>query len=117
MIQTSESGQDGGVVTALLDWAYETGNIDGAVVSAVGENDQPCFPAKVAKDKQSIRNSSGSWYTYCPNNLALEQVVEDDLKSVGFVGVPCQITPLRKMEKMDPAFSLKKETKNCWKTA
>ena len=48
----SESGQDGGVVTALLDWAYETGNIDGAIVSAVGEEDQPCFPTpKVAKDR------------------------------------------------------------------
>ncbi len=108
----SESGQDGGVVTALLDWAYETGNIDGAIVSAVGEEDQPCFPTpKVAKDRESIRNSSGSWYTYCPNNLALEQAAEEDLKSLGFVGVPCQITPLRKMEKMDPSFLVSEKKK------
>lgn len=97
--------QDGGIVTALLVWALEQGIIDGAVVSAVGENDDPCFPSpKVATSVAELIDAAGSWYTYCPNNLALEEVAEKDLQSVGFVGVPCQITPLRKMEEMDPAF-------------
>lgn len=97
--------QDGGIVTALLAWAVEQGEIDGAVVSAVGEEDDPCFPTpKVATTVEEIKQSAGSWYTYCPNNLALKEVQERDLKQVGFVGVPCQITPLRKMEYVDPAF-------------
>ena len=97
--------QDGGIVTALLAWALEAGVIDGAVVSAVGEDDPPCDPSpKVATTYEEIRASAGSWYTYCPNNLALEEVKERDLKKVGFVGVPCQITPIRKMELIDPAF-------------
>ena len=100
-----ERAQDGGIVTALLAWALEAGVIDGAVVSAVGEDDPPCDPSpKVATTYEEIRASAGSWYTYCPNNLALEEVKERDLKKVGFVGVPCQVTPIRKMELIDPAF-------------
>ena len=104
--------QDGGIVTALLAWAAEKGEIDGAVVSAVGEEDDPCFPTpKVATTVEDIKKSGGSWYTYCPNNLALREVEERGLKKVGFVGVPCQITPLRKMEYMDPAFLVAEKKK------
>jgi coenzyme F420 hydrogenase subunit beta len=100
-----ERVQDGGIVTALLAWAVEQGEIDGAVVSAVGEEDDPCFPTpKVVTTVEEIKQSGGSWYTYCANNLALREVQEKDLKQIGFVGVPCQITPLRKMEYVDPAF-------------
>jgi coenzyme F420 hydrogenase subunit beta len=60
----------------------------------------------VATSYEEIRASAGSWYTYCPNNLALESVKERDLKKVAFVGVPCQITPLRKMELIDPSYLL-----------
>lgn len=100
-----ERAQDGGVVTALLSWARAAGEIDGAVVSAVGDEDKPCFPTpKVVTTEDEIRNSASSWYTYCENNLALEEVKQRDLQQVGFVGVPCQITPLRKMAHMDPSF-------------
>ncbi len=100
-----ERAQDGGIVTALLAWALQAGVIDGAVVSAVGEDDPPCDPSpKVATTYEEIRASAGSWYTYCPNNLALEEVQKRDLRKVGFVGVPCQVTPVRKMEFIDPSF-------------
>jgi len=103
--ELKERIQDGGIVTALLAWAVEQGEIDGAVVSAVGEEDDPCFPTpKVATTVEEIKQSGGSWYTYCANNLALREVQDRDLKKVGFAGVPCQITPLRKMEYVDPAF-------------
>ncbi len=102
-----ERAQDGGIVTALLSWALESGRIDGAAVSAVGEDDPPCFPSpKLATTESETRGSAGSWYTYCPNNLALWEAEEKDLGKVAFVGVPCQITPLRKMELIDPSFLL-----------
>ena len=99
--------QDGGIVTSLLAWARETGRIDGAVVAAVEEGDAPCFPTpKVATTVERIKASASSWYTYCPNNLALERVAKEDLRHVAFVGVPCQITPLRKMAAIDPGVLL-----------
>ena len=101
----AEAGQDGGIVTALLAWAKENGHIDSAIVSAVSEEDKPCFPSpKVVTTYDEILNSAGSWYTYCENNLALEEAKQRDLTKVAFVGVPCQITPLRKMAHMDPSF-------------
>ncbi|MEQ8497083.1 MAG: Coenzyme F420 hydrogenase/dehydrogenase, beta subunit C-terminal domain [Gammaproteobacteria bacterium] len=99
------AGQDGGVVTALLTWAREQGHIDGAIVSGVGADDAPCFPTpKVATSVDAIKASAGSWYTYCPNDLALADAAAQGLEKVGFVGVPCQITPLRKMQYINPAF-------------
>lgn len=100
--------QDGGVVTALLAWAREAGHIGGAVVAAVGEQDEPCFPTpKLATTVEQIRASAGSWYTYCPNTLALSEAKERNLGRLAFVGVPCQITPLRKMEHTDAGMLLK----------
>jgi len=97
--------QDGGVVTALQSWAFRNGHIDGAIVSRVGPDDPPCFPSpQCATSIEEIEASSSSWYTYCANNLALEDAKQKDLKKVSFVGVPCQITPLRKMQHVDPAF-------------
>lgn len=100
--QALARGQDGGVVTALLAWARETGAIDGAVVAAVGEGDAPCFPSpKVATTPGQIRASAGSWYTYSPNTLALKPLKKAGVERAAFVGVPCQVTPLRKMERID----------------
>ncbi len=103
--EVAERGQDGGVVTGLLSWAKSTGAIDGGIVSAVGEEDDPCFPTpKVVVSEAEIQASAGSWYTYCENNMALAEAKERGLSRVAFVGVPCQITPLRKMQYMDPSF-------------
>ncbi len=102
-----ERAQDGGIVTALLAWALAAGKIDGAVVAAVGGDDPPCDPSpRVVTTYEEIVASAGSWYTYCENNMALREVKERGLKKVAFVGVPCQITPLRKMERIDPAYLL-----------
>jgi coenzyme F420 hydrogenase subunit beta len=96
--------QDGGVVTALLAWARRTGRIDGAVVSAA-DPARPAAPRpKVVTTEEEIFASGTSWYTYCPNNLALEQAEQAGLEKVAFVGVPCQITPVRKMQLRDPSY-------------
>lgn len=104
---TRERGQDGGVVTSLLAWARECGLIDGAVVASVGEGDAPCFPTpKIATTVEQIRDSAGSWYTYCPNNLALPGLAKAGVERAAFVGVPCQITALRKTQCTDPSLLL-----------
>jgi coenzyme F420 hydrogenase subunit beta len=96
--------QDGGGVTALLVGALRAGLIDGAVVSALDGHTR-CDPVPtLARTEEEIIAASGSWYTYVPNNLALEQALRANLKKVAFVGVPCQVTPLRKLEAIDPAF-------------
>jgi len=96
--------EDGGVVTGLLAWARRNDVIDGAVVSTVDPS-EPCAPRpRAVTSVEEILASASSWYTYCPNNLALEEAEKLGLEKVAFVGVPCQITPVRKMQLADPAY-------------
>jgi len=96
--------QDGGVVTALLVGALKAGLIDGAVVSALDGNARCNAVPKVVTSEEDMIASGGSWYTYVPNNLGLADALKRDLKKVAFVGVPCQVTPIRKLETVDPGF-------------
>jgi coenzyme F420 hydrogenase subunit beta len=96
-----ERAQDGGVVTTMLRWAFERGVIDGAAVS-VADPERPALPMpKLVTSVEEVMTSAGSWYTYCANNLALADAERLGVSKVAFVGVPCQITPVRKMQLVD----------------
>ncbi len=99
-----ERCEDGGVVTGLLAWARRNDVIDGAVVSTV-DPDEPCAPKpRAVSTVEDIIKSASSWYTYCPNNLALQEAADLGLEQVAFVGVPCQITPVRKIQLTDASY-------------
>lgn len=96
--------QDGGVVTALLTHAMNRGIIDSAIVSTTSPQ-KPWFPIpKLATTPQEVLESAGTKYTYSPNLLALGDAVKQKRRAVAFVGTPCQIQSIRKIE----AFPLKK---------
>ncbi|HWP64428.1 MAG TPA: Coenzyme F420 hydrogenase/dehydrogenase, beta subunit C-terminal domain [Candidatus Limnocylindria bacterium] len=96
--------QDGGVVTAILAHGLREGIFDGAVVAAADDATPAAPKPKVVTTVADAITSARSWYTYSPNDLALEQAEQQGLKKVCFVGVPCQITPVRKIQLADPAF-------------
>ena len=97
------AAQDGGVVTTLLAYGFEKGLFDGAAVS-VRDPERPAHPIpKLVTSREEVLSTAGSWYTYCPNDLALEEAAARDCRKVAFVGVPCQVTPVRKMQQADPA--------------
>lgn len=96
--------QDGGVVTAMLAHGLREEIFDGAVVSAA-DPETPAKPMpRVVTTVDEALGSAGSWYTYCPNDLALADAAERGLERVCFVGVPCQVTPIRKIQLTDPGF-------------
>lgn len=96
--------EDGGVVTGLLAWARRNDLIDGAIVSTT-QGSEACAPVpRALTSVDEILASASSWYTYCANNLALEEAARLGLDRVAFVGVPCQITPVRKMQLVDPGY-------------
>ncbi|MEO8605868.1 MAG: Coenzyme F420 hydrogenase/dehydrogenase, beta subunit C-terminal domain [bacterium] len=102
--QIRARAEDGGVVTGLLAWLRRRDEIDGAVVSTIDPS-QPCVPVpRAVTTEEEIIASASSWYTYCPNNLALEQAEKMGLSRVAFVGVPCQVTPVRKMQVANTAY-------------
>jgi coenzyme F420 hydrogenase subunit beta len=102
-----ETCQDGGVATALLLYALENGLIDGAVVSGISR-EKPLYPIpKLAITPDEVLECAGTRYSYSPNILALAEAIKQKKTSIAFVGTPCQIHAIRKMQ----MFGLKKYTK------
>lgn len=90
--------QDGGAVTALLLHALEYKRIDGAIVSGVSSQ-KPFLPTpRLAITSDEILSCAGTRYTCSPNLLALPEAAREGRKSVAFVGTPCQIQAVRKMQ-------------------
>lgn len=90
--------QDGGATTALLLFALENGFIDSAIVAGMNK-EKPFRPfPKIATTSEEILECSGTKYFYSPNLLALSEVIKQKKASVAFVGTPCQIRAIRKMQ-------------------
>jgi coenzyme F420 hydrogenase subunit beta len=99
--------QDGGVATALVLYALENGLIDGAVVSGISP-EKPLYPIpKLAVTPDEVLECAGTRYSYSPNILALTEAIKQKKTSIAFVGTPCQIHAIRKMQ----IIGLKKYTK------
>jgi coenzyme F420 hydrogenase subunit beta len=95
--EIKKKGQDGGVVTALLVWMLESGELDGACTSKPRADlpwlDEPFL----ARNREDLLMAAGSRYTYCSNPLALRQAAAAKLKAVAMVGVSCESTAMREM--------------------
>lgn len=90
--------QDGGAVTALLIFALKEGIIDSVIVTEK-EQEKPFYPhPTLATTAEEILQSAGTKYFYSPNILTLTEAVKQKKKSIAFVGTPCQIRAIRKMQ-------------------
>ncbi len=91
-------GQDGGVVTTLLLTALDNGIIEAAAVSST-EEDRPFYPIpKLVTTEEELLTSAGTRYSYSPNLLAYGEGVKEKKSSIAFVGTPCSIRALRKIQ-------------------
>ena len=90
--------QDGGVATAMLAAALQNGLIDGAVVSGISK-DKPFYPIPMlATSTEKIIEAAGTKYSCSSTLLALPEVIKQKKTNVAFVGTPCQIHAIRKMQ-------------------
>jgi coenzyme F420 hydrogenase subunit beta len=90
--------QDGGAVTALISFALKEGIIDGAIVSGISL-EKPFYPVpRLAATQKEILECAGTRYSYSPNILALTEVAEQKKANIAFVGTPCQIHAIRKIQ-------------------
>jgi len=92
-------GQDGGVATALLLNALDSGLIDGAILSSTDPT-RPWSPVPcLARSRGEILAAAGTRYSYSPGIITLRKAAEEKLERVAFVGTPCQVIALRRMQK------------------
>lgn len=102
--------RDGGVVTALLLHLFDIGRIDGAVVTKVVAP-FTCRPW-LAKTRQEIIEAGGFHFDASPGASLLGEkyadyppyleliapMAKENLRRIAFVGRPCQIETMRRME-------------------
>jgi coenzyme F420 hydrogenase subunit beta len=86
-----DTGQDGGLVSAILIWAMEHDYIDAALVSDL-EGEAGSWQAKpaVAATKEQILATAGSRYTYSANTLAIDDALAAGHQRLALVGMSCQ---------------------------
>ncbi len=104
-----ESGTDGGVVTALLVHLFETGKINGAIVSRSTDTGREPW---LATTKEELLDAAGSHFnlsqgmetfgeqysTFSPSIKALAEIRREGLERIAFVGTPCQVNTIRRMQ-------------------
>lgn len=90
-------GQDGGAVSALIAWGFDTGELDGAVVAGPSDKVPWLDEPRVVTNTDELLAAAGSRYTYCATPLALKQVAAAKLKRVALVGVSCESTAVRQL--------------------
>lgn len=90
--------QDGGAATAMLAAAMQNGLIDGAIVSGKSK-EKPFLPVpSLAVTPQQIVEAAGTKYTCSSSLLAMPEVIKQKKTQVAFVGTPCQVQAIRKMQ-------------------
>lgn len=90
-------GQDGGTVTTLLLYLLEKKLVDGAVVTK-HDDSWRAKPAFVTT-REDILTASGSLYVHSQTVRALFKALKEGNHAVAFVGTPCNIDAVDKMQK------------------
>ena len=115
-----DAATDGGVVTALLVHLFKTGRIDGAIVTRQsGSFQREPFLAETEEDirqaagfffdtSHGIKSFSDYYLTYSQFR-EFHPLIQKGLHRVAFVGTPCQIQAVRRMQTLNiiPADTIK----------
>jgi coenzyme F420 hydrogenase subunit beta len=101
-----KNAQDGGVVTSLFAYALEGGIIDSAIVA----KDEDWKPISIfAENYEDLLRAAGTKYTSFPNVIGIKRAIDAGYSKIGFVGLPCQIQGIRKVQTSEEPYQVGKE--------
>ena len=105
--EVRKTASSGGCTTALLLNTLEQGLIDGAVVTKMDAAHQLRTKTFIARTRAEILAASGS--KYCPVTMAsvFEELQAAENGRYAFVGLPCHIHGLRKLQELKPEVTCK----------
>ncbi len=89
--------QDGGMVTALLQYLFDKKEIDGAIVVKKQPNSWDSIPV-IVTNFEDVVETAGTKYAVSPNFVAFNKAREADCKKLAFIGTPCQVQAMRKYQ-------------------
>ena len=90
--------QHGGTVTALMEYALDSGVIDAAVLTRWDADDPFCAPSTfLAETRDAVLTAGGSKFAVAPTLAVVNEAVKRGYRRLGVVALPCQATALRKM--------------------
>ncbi len=89
--------QDGGMVTAFLQYLLDKNEIDGAVVAKRKPNSWDT-EAIIVTNLEELLESSGTKYAVSPNFVAFNKARNFGFEKLAFVGTPCQVQAIRKYQ-------------------
>ncbi len=94
------AGQYGGVVSALVIHALESGVVDAALLTKYSDRKSVLPRPAVARNREEVLACAGSKYTAAPTLSMLNELLSTGEK-IAVVGRPCQVTAIRKMQRYD----------------
>ena len=95
--ETRSRAQYGGVVSALVTYAMNQGEIDAAVLTR--PFDGSLMPTSVMAEQSSqVLGCAGSSYITSATLAELNKATKQPRGAIGVVGIPCQVMALRKMQ-------------------
>jgi coenzyme F420 hydrogenase subunit beta len=91
-------GQDGGVVTTLLIYLLREKMVDGAIVTTKDKEEHWKPKPIITSSEEEIRSGAGSIYSQSQSVGKLLEAIKSGLNSIAFVGCPCNIDAVNKMQ-------------------
>jgi NADPH-dependent glutamate synthase beta subunit-like oxidoreductase/coenzyme F420-reducing hydrogenase beta subunit len=91
----------GGVITALLLYAFDKGLIDGAILTGISKDDPARAEPVIATNREDVIRCQKGKYMLVPGGLMSvlrEAIVEKNLQRIAVVGSPCHIHAVRKIQ-------------------
>ncbi|MHC1596084.1 MAG: Coenzyme F420 hydrogenase/dehydrogenase, beta subunit C-terminal domain, partial [Candidatus Syntropharchaeales archaeon] len=86
------------VVTGLIRYALDKGVLDAVVATGLSD-EAPWKPVPVVlTDSSDVKKVTGSKYSLSPAIVGVKEAIDAGFENIGFVGLPCNIQALRKIQ-------------------